>query len=373
MTVSTETTIGGKNFKAPRQACRPKYLELAEQIQAQVESGLRQPGEQLPSFARMQAEHNLSQSTLEKMYQVLERQKVIVREPGRGVYIAPQQRTQTGMIGLWANHAPESHPYYSHLLAGMREVARRESIEVLLLDDFSSVIQEKVDGAVICFGYMKPLLHLLPPGLPRVAILHPAGTSPFVGIDDYEAMREAVNHLMELGHRRIGYLSVASGKGSDSLSHRRLTAYRDMLRTQGITAEAKWVRPLQGPYEQVKKFAATGRERMRRWLDEDWSELGLTALLVQNDDAAVGVIEALQDAGIKVPEEVSVVGFDGTEVAEYFRPRLTTVQVPLHEIGKRGAETLLDLMKHPQSEAAASTCLLAPLKIGDSTGPAPGR
>ena len=75
---------------------------------------------------------------------------------------------------------------------------------------------------------------------------------------------------------------------------------------------------------------------MKAWLSEsdDWSKIGCTALLCHNDDVAIGAMQALNAAGLKVPDDVSVVGFDGTEVGEYSSPQLTTIEVPLQQMGK---------------------------------------
>ena len=97
---------------------------------------------------------------------------------------------------------------------------------------------------------------------------------------------------------------------------------------------------------------------------------------MQNDETAIGVIAALQDAGLRVPEDVSVVGFDGTEIARYHRPRLTTVKVPLEEIGTRGFELLMQQVERPLGEIGperprARLLLSTQLQIGQSTAPSP--
>ena len=145
--------------------------------------------------------------------------------------------------------------------------------------------------------------------------------------------------------------------------------------TAGIVPDPAWVRPLRDPCDPMQEFEDLGRSAMGQWLAADWRALGCTALLAHNDETAVGVIEVLQDAGVQVPGEVSVVGFDGLDIADYFRPRLTTIEVPLEEIGAQGARLLL---RHIREGAATSPALdqdgagqlelACRLKIGDSSG-----
>ena len=92
-------------------------------------------------------------------------------------------------------------------------------------------------------------------------------------------------------------------------------------------------------------YRAWGCENMKRWLDEDWRELGCTAIFVQNDMAAMGVLDALREAEIRVPEDLSVLSYDGTEVCEFSWPSLAAVEVPLERIATAGMELLLRITR----------------------------
>jgi DNA-binding LacI/PurR family transcriptional regulator len=162
-----------------------------------------------------------------------------------------------------------------------------------------------------------------------------------------------------------------------AMSHQRIDAYQDTLRAQDIEPQAAWMRCLHEPDKTGRTWERTGYDDMQEWLGEGWSTLGCTAILAHNDETAVGVIAALQEAGLRVPEDVSVVGFDGTEIAHFHRPRLTTVEVPLEEIGARGFELLMQQVNRPLSEigqARSQMQLSLPtqLQIGQSTAPPPG-
>jgi LacI family transcriptional regulator len=98
-----------------------------------------------------------------------------------------------------------------------------------------------------------------------------------------------------------------------------------------------------------------------------------TAVFCFNDISAIGAIRALKDAGLSVPLDVSVVGFDDIQSAAYSTPSLTTVRQPLTEMGKRGAQVLLERIANRENEFAAEIVMEPELVVRESTGPAPSR
>ena len=341
-------------------AGEPKYAKIAAHLRRQMKSGALRPGDCLPSFPAMRSE-GISQSTLERVHALLESEGLIVREKGRGVFVAPVQPRAAACIGLLSRSSEQRHPYLAHLLEGVEEEAHRQGAEIRLLNPAQIENWAKVDGVVL-FQPDESAYRRVPEGLPGVLLLahHAAMTS--VQADDYQGARLAVEHLVGLGHRRIAFLTM----GYDPFSQRRLQAYHDVLQESGIKANPAWVRPMQ--YDPATRFVSVGRFNMRRWLDEDWRELGCTALLAHNDETAIGALEVLADHGLRVPDNLSVVGFDGTELCDYTQPRLTSIEVPLNAIGAAGVQNLLRQIageKPPQA-----TQLPTRLKSGGTTAKA---
>lgn len=355
----------------------PRHLALARDLRDQISHGQLQPGDQLPSLNDLRERWGVGRDTLERMYTALERDGLITRESRRGVFVArPGQAKKNGIIGFVIATSLQSHPYYMHLLEGVRRAADLADMEVLLLGAKASIHWEKIDGVVYPVS-ANDYLHTLniPPGLVRVALIHPHPNIDSVVADDYVGLAQAMEHLGQLGHRRIAFLT--SEMQPHSASVQRIPAYQNALRSWGIEPQAAWMRCLDDPVNTGHIWEQAGYDDMKKWLNEDWNSLGCTAILVQNDETAVGVIAALQEAGRRVPEDVSVVGFDGTDVARYHRPRLTTVQVPLAEIGERGFELLVQQINRPLSEIGqehprAHLSLSTQLQIGQSTAPPPG-
>ena len=151
-------------------------------------------------------------------------------------------------------------------------------------------------------------------------------------VDDREAARVAVRHLIELGHRRIASLSGdLSGARGSGPARRRTAGYRDALGAEGLDASAEWLRDggftADGAYRAtLEMLAAEAGERP-------------TAVFCQSDEMAFGTLGALRRLGLRSPQDVSVVGLDGHELAATFD--LTTVAQPVHDLGAHAARWLV--------------------------------
>lgn len=325
----------------------PKYARLAETLRAQITSGTAAPGERLPSFAQMRIRYQATQATVEKALGLLEREGLIVRRSGSGIYVAQPEknlsrrkkpRSKSGIIGVsglgFAADAAAS--YWTDLLGGMRRAASNADVHLLLLDHASSHGWEKADGVLVCDWTAHDILDRVAPSQPCVSVLVDVAGRSSVVADDYMGGYLATRHLLDLGHRRIAYLHGGAG-----VSSRRLAGYWAALNEVGIVAEAGWTRTLSGKYFDSADFIATAHRHMTAWLDEGWRDLRCTSILAHNDATAIGVMEALRQKGLEVPGDVSVVGFDGTDICRHSSPPLTTVKLPLAEIGARSVEVLL--------------------------------
>ena len=362
----------------------PKYKRLADDFRRRMKAGELVSGQQLPSFAVMRAEHGITQATLEQVYSLLEQDGLITRTKGRGTFVAqPKSRATSKVIGVVTEEVISQHPYYALVLSAIQQAARNDGLSVLLLYDAAMLATIHVDGLIV-YDPRDEIVKKLPAGIPQVSIIFPKAEIASVVADDYEGSLHATNYLLSQGHRRIGFLTSGCQGNSDAASEERLQAYYDALGGAGVEVDPRFVYPLFGPWSprQESDLKKRGYQRMTEWLREDWGSLGCTALMTQNDDVAMGAIEAFEDAGISVPSDVSVVGFDGTDFADHFRPRLTTVVVPLRRIGEAAVNQLEVLTGKPFGSAGPGEAtgeddvcrrILLPteFRVGDSTGPAP--
>lgn len=175
---------------------------------------------------------------------------------------------------------------------------------------------------------------------------------PQVEVDNRAAARGAVEYLGALGHRRIGYVS---GPARNVLDHARRAGYRDAI---GDRAPVEW----EGNFT----FAA-GVAAARAYIAMP-DRARPTAIFAANDEMAIGFLKSVHAAGLTVPDDISVVGFDGIEYAEYCEPSLTTVVQPRREIGDTAARLLVDLM---EGKAATESVVRIPTQfvVRGSTAP----
>ena len=343
----------------------PKYWTISQEMREKIESGELAPGARLPSVAQMQAQHGVSLSTVNQARALLEKDGLIVREQGRGTFVAERARTSAAKkLGLVLHVEISAHPYLAELLAGVRAEATRQKWDVRWLSDDDTGDSAKAD-AVLMYCHPSEALSLnLPSHTPYVLMIEHSPDFTCVVADDFTGAKMATRHLLELGHRRIACLL---GAEYDTTSQQRLAGYQSALGESGITVENGLQFLRRKTREQ--SYRSAGEAEMKDWLQNDWANLRCTAILAHNDETAIGVIQALREHGLRVPHDVSVVGFDGTELSELSTPSLTTVQVPLREIAATAVRTLAAQMKKGGATKTRKITLPVQMKWGDSTAP----
>jgi LacI family transcriptional regulator len=192
-------------------------------------------------------------------------------------------------------------------------------------------------------------------GVPVVLLDRDHATLPCITIDDVEGGRMAAEHLLALGHRRIAFLGDEEANlfGFDSSAHRR-EGFEAALAAAGTTLAPEWI--MHRPHGRDAACVAASELLAH--------ETRPTAIFATSDVQAIGVLEAAQAAGVPVPAELSVIGFDNVEAAGY--TGLTTVAQPLEEIGSLGADLLLRAV----SGEAVESCRM-PLGIVERGSTAP--
>ncbi len=188
--------------------------------------------------------------------------------------------------------------------------------------------------------------------------------SASVTVDDAAGARTATDHLLDLGHERIAYALVDPSTPGTSghawmLRH---CGYRTALESRGLEADNSLAIVAEDPGE---LYSMTNAHRSTAgWLEQ--ADPDFTAVVASCDAVALGVIRALTDAGLRVPEDVSVTGFDGLELSLFTRPSITTVVQPLREIGEKTVDVLLRQIAYPQETPGIIT-LRGVLREGEST------
>ncbi|MBO0867438.1 MAG: LacI family DNA-binding transcriptional regulator [Micromonosporaceae bacterium] len=214
--------------------------------------------------------------------------------------------------------------------------------------------EQSVDG-VIVIAPSNAAAHAiqdLPPGLPTVALEASFSKDmPVVVVDQFAGARLATEHLLRLGHQTVWHVAGPADWPEAVL---RIEGWRAALSAGRLAGPpllaGDW--SARSGYQAGRQIAATP---------------GITAVFVANDQMALGVLHALHEAGIKVPEQVSVVGFDDMPEAEFFHPALTTVRQDFDEVGRSGLRTMIEMLDG--SAPVAAEARVAPsLIVRASTG-----
>ncbi len=206
--------------------------------------------------------------------------------------------------------------------------------------------QQAIDGLVIVQAGTATAEHLaLPAGLP-VASSDSALVEryPSASADQVQGVRDAVSHLLGLGHRTVHHIA---GPADSRSAHVRSAAWAHCLAEAGITVPD----PVPGGWEAGDGYAA-GLELAR--------DPEVTAVLCANDEVALGLVRALHESGRRVPEDVSVVGFDGLPLGEYAFPPLTTVQ---QDFRRAGAEMVRLVLAQAQGQPLEESHVIIPTRL----------
>jgi DNA-binding LacI/PurR family transcriptional regulator len=269
-------------------------------------------------------------------------------------------RGRTGTIGIVV---PDIANAFSGVITkAVQEEARREGSALFVsgsdeqADDeqrWAGALAPQVDGLLLVSPLMPDAaLRELDAMVPVVMINRLLDGIASVVVDAAEAVAHAVEHLHALGHRRIVYLAGPSGSYSNGF---RLRGYREACARLGMEATEL------GPFN--ARFSAGVRAA------DLVLASGATAVLAYNDEVAVGVINRLFDRGVRVPDDLSIVGVDDTSLAEMVTPRLTTVRLPAEALGRAAVRMLFDPLVARRPSTRDPLVLHADLIIRSSTGP----
>ena len=239
------------------------------------------------------------------------------------------------------------NPVIPEIIRGIEAGARAAGYSAFISHLDIKVVSERLylawlqegrfDGLIIATSQVEDAIiqDLVASGRPFVLVnRRESSTNMHVTIDDAAGARIAVKHLVELGHRRIAHLA---GPLMFDTSLRRLQGYRQELDSQGIAYDSSLVQEYEWDTWEAGKLA------MKRLLQVKNPP---TAVFAGNLMGAVGALSALKETGVKVPEEISLIGLHDSPIAEVLDPHLTVVKMPLREMGRCAAEILTNLLEN---------------------------
>ena len=250
-------------------------------------------------------------------------------------------------IGLVLCQSPEqifTDAFLPQVMLGVEQAAIQQGFHVLLkpidpneAGGYASLIRENhVDGILLSGPRQDDtaLVRLHEEGVPIMLMGQLPDTAiPFVDVDAAAGAQAAVGHLISLGHRRIGMITNAPLTYTSAQQRR--TGYRQALLAAGLPFDESLIQ--EGNYT-----PSSGFEAMSELLE---ISPRVTAVFVASDVVAMGALLAIKRAGLRIPQDMAVAGFDDIPLAEYFDPPLTTVHLPAYGLGWAAGERLIRLIR----------------------------
>ena len=244
-----------------------------------------------------------------------------------------------------------NHPYFSPILEGiekklselgcslayvitMKEIEGEKAIRRL-------VQEHKLDGCIIVEGIRPDIYEYIKKIVPAVVGIDIADpTVPVISYDRVQAAKSAVAHLIEQGHRQIGFIG-GTGLTGDIEREKRYRGYRAALQEAGLEADPQWI--INSGWDVDVTYS-----RMSELLDTNGLRIP-TAIFAASDMMAISAMRAVAERGLRIPQDIAFVGLDNIEVSQYTSPPLSTVHIPKSEIGMMAAKVLVDQIEghHP--------------------------
>ena len=352
-----------------------KCSKLMQDLKGQIMSGKLRPGDKLPSENVLSDVYGISRQTVRKAIEMLHNEGFVYAEHGRGTFCSEMIKREGTSKNVAVVMTYLSDYIFPYVIRGIDEVLDQEEYTIFLKSTHNSrkmeakcleeLMKKNIDGLIMepsksqiaCKS--RELFEMLDnyhvPYVFIQGIYHGMEDKPYVLLNDCKGGYLITNHLISLGHKRI----VGIFKADDRQGQERHKGYVNALQEAGIMYDPGL----------VIWFHTEDRQTLPHEMICDLAEKEeFDAVVSYNDKIAIEVIQTLEDKKIKIPEDVSVTGFDDSVFGKNFRVPLTTIKHPQEKLGEEAAKLLLKLMRGTICESEEIHVLMEPeLIIRDST------
>lgn len=332
-----------------------KYMELISWIRQQIEEKQFQPGQKLYSENRLKEMFGLSRQTVRHAISVLEEEGILRRVQGSGTYINDRRqvnlesRTRISVVTTYVDsyifprtiqgieNVLFQHGYSVQIAFTNNQTGREKMIleDILSRDEVAGVIMETTKS-----GIPNPNLELYrrirERGIPVLFLnsCYPQLDIPHVSLNDRQVGYKSTEYLIQKGHEKIG----AVFKLDDGQGVSRYTGYLEALEHYSLEIEDNrvvWIDTVD-----IRQFDKN-RERLLSRLQD------CTGVVCYNDEVAFSLTDLLKKEGIKIPQDISVISVDDSELAVLLEPALTSVIHPMEKLGDKAANNLIEMIRNP--------------------------
>lgn len=254
-----------------------------------------------------------------------------------------------GILFTDETHSGLTHPHFSGVLESFKTEAESRGYDITFINNSSMAGQTQmtyyehckyrgVDGVVIaCIDFNRPeVLELINSGIKTVTIDHIFNNTASVISDNVQGMRELMEYILDRGHTRVAYIH---GNNS-AVTRDRMTAFYRVMEERGVKVREEYI--VEGKYNDPVKCSEMTQQLLRLPQPP-------TCILYPDDYASIGGINAVKKLGLKIPEDVSVAGYDGIPIMRVMEPVLTTISQDREAMGKKAAIQLIKMIEKPKT------------------------
>ena len=258
-----------------------------------------------------------------------------------------------------------THNYFSHVLDSFKQTAEQQGYDMTFINCCKTRPNRMTyleharyrgfDGVVIaCIDFNDPqVLELVNTGIPLVTIDHVFNNTMAVTSDNVKGIRDLMEYLYEMGHRKIAYIHG----GDSSVTQARVTSFYQCVERFGLNIPGEYV--MECEYHDTEA-AAHCTAKLLDLKDRP------TCILYPDDYTAIGGINLIKNRGLSIPDDISVVGYDGISYAEIHEPAITTLKQEAEEMGSQAVSHLIDLIERPKTTLKEQIVVQGAVLIGNS-------
>ncbi len=350
----------------------PKVAQIKRQLREEILAGQYELGSRMASERVLVDRFKVSRRIVRQALRYLETERLILRQQGRGTFVSnPVHARDTEMkkTGMVAVLVPDLAYAYDRTIQGASALAVQRGYSVATGCNYTQADEGTCIGAFIQSGVRGVLISprssetrtwyesLLKHNIPVVFIdvVIQGYQEDYVEIENAAGTTLAVKHLIDLGHRRIAYISHHPDQYYVPGKSERLNGFLETCREANIAVPPEWI---------IEKLADPCLEQAAVLLK---SKNRPTAFVTYNDVWAIRIVRVARQLGLKVPEDLSVVGFDNSVMAGEYDIPLTTVDPEHREMGVAAAELLLNKIENPKPKPKRGVYILPHLVLRAST------
>ncbi len=327
----------------------PKYKQVCEDIAQRILRGEFSPGTRLPRERELCERYQVKRVTVRRALEMLDESGLAEKRPGLGTYVKSGEkpstrRGDTVVFAMRRNQNDIRHNVnaFNAMLFFLLEQACHERGLRLQYVGLEDGVTEPQLSAPHVLGVMLISRHepdaaekLWSRSIPAICVNHWEARAVSLLPDNFCGIRLAVEHLKKLGHTRIGMIR---GPVANVNAEERLMGYRHGMHEHGLTIADGWVSPGHWTME-------SGRDAMLHLMNQPHPP---TAVIAASDMMAIGAYDAAHKLGLSVPNDISIVGFDGIDMGLYCAPPLTTISMDAQALARLSVEAVLQVAASPE-------------------------